>query len=204
MMLPKDSVFALIELMKTKVPEYLELFTARTDEEFAAAFDVLLDKSVRDLERNKVNFKKLNEEGLSAALAHRLTMPGVAVTQETNSNGHVDITIQVYLCNPQRTKLCEAKIYDGPSYHIGGLGQLLDRYSTGRESRLLIITYVKKKNINGLIQKLRGQLDRDRPLRQKGATRDHAMKWSFVTTHVHGSGDELEVGHIGCNLHIGR
>jgi hypothetical protein len=58
--------------------------------------------------------EKLDEEGLSAVLAGALSLPGLAVTQESYSNGHVDILINAYFCIPARTKLCEAKIYDGP------------------------------------------------------------------------------------------
>jgi hypothetical protein len=197
-----DSLFAFVNRLYRETPELIQLATAKTDEEFEAAFDLVLDKTVRGLEANKVNFETLGEEGLSADLAHSLSMPGIAVMPEMNSNGHVDVVIYVYLCNPRRTKLCEAKIYDGPAYHIKGMRQLLNRYSTGRESRLLLISYVRKRNIKGLIDGLRKRLDRDRPLSQKGPTRDHTMKWSFLSSHVHSSGEILHVGHVGCNLHI--
>lgn len=197
-----DSLFVLIEQLKRRASEYLDLFTARTEDEFEAAFDVLLDKAVRHLEKNKVNFQTLGEEGLSAVLAGSLSIPGLAVTQESHSNGHVDVLIEAYLCVPARTKLGEAKIYDGPAYHVQGLGQLLGRYSTGREGRGLVISYVRKKDIKALVDKLRVQLDKDLPLGQTGPTRDHFLKWSFLTTHAHGSGEELHVGHVGCNLHV--
>ena len=69
--------------------------------------------------------------------------------------------------------LGEAKIYDGPSYHVNGLGQLLNRYVTGRECRNLMIVYVRKKDIKGLMEKLRKRLDEDLPVAQVGATIDH-------------------------------
>jgi hypothetical protein len=103
---------------------------------------------------------------------------------------------------PTRKKLGEAKIYDGPDYHIKGLQQLLGRYTTGKEGRGMLIVYFRKKNIAGLVKKLREKMDTDLPLSQQGPTCDHLIKWSFLSQHGHSSGETLEVGHIGCNLYI--
>jgi hypothetical protein len=197
----KDTAFALVEILKRKAPEYLDLFTAQTDADFENAFDALLEKSVAGLEANKTNFATLDEEALSAILALALSTPGLSVTQETHSNGHVDITITADHCVPVRKKLGEAKIWDGPEYHIKGIKQLLDRYTTGREGRGLVITYVKKRNIKGLLTKLRETMNVERPCKQTADTIDHTLKWSFLSTHAHSCGETLEVGHIGCNLY---
>ena len=127
-------------------------------------------------------------------------MPGLTVTRETHSNGHVDLTIEADHCTPTRQKLGEAKIYDGPAYHFKGLEQLLGRYSTGREGRGLLIIYFRKPNITGLVQNLRKQMDISHPCKQQGNTADHVLKWSFLSAHAHDCGDNLEVSHIGCNL----
>src|SRR5687768_1201317 len=95
-----DSVFDLVERIKRKAPAYLDLLTAETDAEFEVAFDAVLGKAVVRLEENKKNFEPLDEEGLSAVLAAALTIPGMTVTQETNSNGHVDLTIEADDCVP--------------------------------------------------------------------------------------------------------
>jgi hypothetical protein len=198
----KDSAAELIDRIKRKAPEYLDLLTAETDAEFEKAFDAILGKAIIHLETNKKNYKLLDEEGFSAALAGVLSIPGLTVTQETNSNGHVDITIEANQCVPARRKLGEAKIYKGPKYHVDGLEQLLGRYTTGREGRGILIVYVQKEDIAGLIRKLRQSMDKDRPMNQKGQTKDHTLKWSFVSTHGHSCGEDLQVGHIGCNLFI--
>jgi hypothetical protein len=168
--------------------------------EFESAFDVLLEKAVSGLEQNKKKFESLDEDGLSGALALALSMPGLTVTRETNSNGHVDLTIEADHCSPARRKLGEAKIYDGPAYHFMGLEQLLGRYTTGREERGLLIVYFRKPNISGLMKGLRERMDSDLPCKQQGNTADHALKWSFLSAHAHACGDNLEVSHIGCNL----
>lgn len=201
-MIPTESnALELVERIKRRAPEYLDLLTAETEEEFEAAFSVILEGAVDHLERNKKKFKDLDEEGLSGALAAALSIPGLSVTQEANSNGHVDLTIEADHCVPARRKLGEAKIYAGPAYHIQGLEQLLGRYTTGREGRGLLIVYVQKKDIAGLIKKLRKKMDDDRPLNQSGQTMDHCLKWSFISQHVHSCGENLQVGHVGCNLY---
>jgi len=196
----KDSIFELIEQIKKKAPEYLDLLTAKTDEEFETAFDAVLDKAVRHLEKNSKNFKKLNEVGLSGALAGSLSIPGLTVTQEAHSNGHVDLIIEADHCIPNRTKLAEAKIYGGPEYHISGMSQLLDRYSTGSEGRGLLISFVRQQDIKSLIANLRKKMDKELPLQQTKPTQNHKLKWSFLSMHTHSSGEELELGHVGCNL----
>ena len=196
------SLLDYVEMLKRKAPEYLDLLAAENDEEFEKAFDAILDKAVIHLEKNKKNFASLDEEGLSAVLAGSISVPGLTVSQEKHSGGHVDLTFEANQCIPARTMLGEAKIYDGPSYHVNGLGQLLNRYVTGRECRNLMIVYVRKKDIKGLMEKLRKRLDEDLPVAQVGATIDHTLKWSFVSTHKHSCDENLQVCHVGCNLYF--
>lgn len=197
-----DSLFALIDAMKKKAPAYADLLVSQTEGEFDAAFDALLAQAVSKLEQNSKNFQKLDEVGLTGALALALSIPGLTVTQESNSNGHVDLTIEADHCVPSRRKLGEAKIYKGPAYHLGGLEQLLGRYSTGREGRGLLIAYVHDKNIAGLMRKVRSTMDIDLPCKQQGQTVDHLLRWSFISTHAHSCGENLQVSHIGCNLFV--
>lgn len=197
-----SSLFALVEIMKIRAPEYLDLMAAQSDAEFESAFDVLLEKALHHLESNSKNFAALDENGLTAVLAAALSVPGLTVCQEANSNGHVDITIHADHCFPMRKKLGEAKIYSGPEYHLQGLSQLLGRYTTGHETRGLVIAYVRQQNIKGLVDKIRARMDADLPQHQQGKTMDHPCKWSFLSRHLHSSGEVLEVGHASCNLHV--
>lgn len=129
-----------IELTKKLSRETLDLVTAETEEEFNSAFDNWLTQAIAKLESNKLNYQPLDEEGLSAVLAATLSTGEVSVTQEQNSNGHVDLTIKLNNSSPQRSKLGEAKIWKGKEYHIKGLDQLLNRYTTGRECRGFVIS----------------------------------------------------------------
>jgi hypothetical protein len=192
-----------IDQIQRKAPEYIDLLVADTDSSFEAAFAAILEKAVHSLETNGKNFSPLDEEGLTAVLALALTIPGLTVTQETNSNGHVDLTVVADHCVPMRKKLGEAKIYDGPEKHLKGLAQLLGRYTTGREGRGLLISYVKKSGIAQIVTKLREKMDADKPLLQQGSTSDLPIKWAFLSCHDHSCGEVLEVGHISCNLGAG-
>jgi hypothetical protein len=197
-----DTAADLFERIKRKAPAYLDLITAETIEEFDAAFTTILEGAIMHLEKNKKNFQTLNEEGLSGVLAGCLTIPGLTVTQETNSNGHADLTIYADHCTPARVKLGEAKIYSSPSYHIKGIGQLLGRYTTGRETAGLLINYVREPDIKGITEKLKGKMDSQLPQGQICPCDYHPLKWSLTTKHVHSSGEVISVYHVGCYLHV--
>ncbi len=192
------SLFDLMHRLEQQEPEYLTLATASTDDEFDAALIPLLARAIDHLESNSKNYLSLGETGLTAALAGSLSGFGLRVTQETNSNGHVDVTITGYLCRPAQKRLGEAKLYDGYHYHVGGLEQLLG-YMTGRSSGYLL-NYVRKKDVAGLIKKLRAQLDKNQPLAQTGSCASHELKWSFSSLHNHTSGEQVKVSHIGFNM----
>lgn len=198
----ENSLVGLLDLFKAKAPELIDLYCAETDQQFDTALDALIERGVMRLEANSKNFAKLDETGLSGVFAASIEMPGLTVTQETNSNGHVDIVIQADHCCPAQKRLCEAKIYDGPEYHISGLKQLLDRYTTGREGRGIVLSYVRKKDISGIVALVRERMDQKLPCGQAGNTKDHVLKWSFKSSHNHSCGDVLDVCHVSCNLYF--
>src|ERR1044072_3424560 len=111
LLMVKGSARDLISRIERKAPEYLDLLSAQTEAEFDEAVDAVLSQGVAFLEKNKKLYKGMNEEGLSSVLVARMTIPGLTVTQEEYSNGHVDLTISADHSNPIRKKLCEAKIY---------------------------------------------------------------------------------------------
>ncbi len=195
-----NNLGALADLLQRRCPECLDIITATSEAEYEAAIDARLERAVAHLERNRGEFKELQEDGLSAVLVGCLNGFGVSVTQQTHSNGHVDITIEVVYCTPIRRFLAEAKIYRGAAYHVAGLKQLLGRYTTGREGRGLLIVYVRDPDIQGKLTAVRAAMDRDLPFNQRGPTTDYGLRWSFASMHGHSSGVDCRVGHIGCNL----
>ena len=99
------------------------------------------------------------------------------------------------LKNTER-RLVEAKIYSGPSYHAQAIGQLVSRYSTGRQSRGYVLEYVTKPRISDIVLKLRNKADAELPVQQAGATGDHPIKWAYKSNHRHSSGEIIDVVHI--------
>lgn len=197
----ESNLYNYIELTKKLSRETLDLITSNTDEEFNAAFDNWLSQAIAKLEAGKKEFKDLSEDGLSNILACSLSTPEISVTREQNSNGHVDLTVKLLNSSPQRIKLGEAKIWRGKEYHSKGLDQLLNRYTTGRECRGFVISYVKIKDIKSLFEDLRKHIDDTKPFNLEGLCLDHNIKWSFLSNHKHSSGELIAVCHIGCNLH---
>jgi len=179
-------------------PDYLNLITAATDEEFDVALIPFFQKAIDHMESNSKNFRLLGETGLTAAFVGCINGFGLLATQETNSNGHVDVIITGYLCTPKQKRLGEAKLYDGYVYHVGGLKQLLG-YMTGRASGYLL-NYVRKKNIVTHVKTLRDEMDVKLPCQQSGSCTDHKLMWSFCSVHNHSSGEQVKVSHIGFNL----
>lgn len=195
-----SNLYNYIELTKKLSRETLDLITAESEEDFDKAFDNWLTQAIAKLEANKSNYESLDENGLSAVLAATLSTGEISVTQEQNSNGHVDLTIKLNNSSPQRIKLGEAKIWRGKEYHVKGLDQLLNRYTAGRECRGFVISYVKLKDIRNLFESLRKYIDQSKTFNLEGMCRDHNIKWSFLSTHKHSSGESISICHIGCNL----
>jgi hypothetical protein len=127
-----------------------------------AHFRVLVKSGGATLVKNANHLVDLSEEAISAFLIAYLNKPGLRVTQETHSKGHVDITIEAEHTPPVRRRLGEAKIYRGPAYHVSGLEQLIARYTTGREGSGIVVEYVKKPDIKGLVIKIKAHIDENK------------------------------------------
>lgn len=195
------TLYDLTDQLLQQSPEHLDLFASLTDDEFQIAFDSLLEKALAGLEESKKGFQSLDEPALSAVLRLAMLVPGLSVALEQHSNGHADLTFQSYRLGITRRILGEAKIHDGPKYHIDGVGQLLG-YMTGRELRGLMVVYMRKTNGSVLMKKIRDTMDRDKPENQQGITTSHPLKWAFDTSHLHTCGDNVRISHVACNLYV--
>jgi hypothetical protein len=202
-----DSLTALVDQLTTRCPQLylLKMLCASSDEDFDTALEDLLEAAVVHLENNAPHLADCDEETITAFLIAYLNMPGfLRVLQEAYTKGHVDITIEAEPALPLRRRLGEAKIYGGPSYHVKGLNQLVNRYSTGRYGTGILIEYFKKPNIKTFIERLRKHLNKTKPYLQNGDCEDHHMSWAFTTHHHHISGEMLRVLHLNCNLAVSK
>lgn len=197
------SLYDLTDQLRQQSPEHLDLFASLSDEEFQAAFDSLLNKSLAGMEESKSLFQTLNEPALSTILRLAIMVPGLSVSLEQHSNGHADLTFESYRLGISRRILGEAKVYDGPQYHIGGVKQLLG-YMTGREIRGLMVVYMRKENGSVLMNKIRAVMNSELPSKQVGPTTAHTLKWAFDSSHTHACGDDVRVSHVACNLYVGE
>lgn len=195
------TLYDLTNQLLQQSPEHLDLFASLTDDDFQIAFDSLLGKALAGLEESKKGFQSLDEPALSAVLRLAMLVPGLSVALEQHSNGHADLTFESYRLGIARRILGEAKIYDGPKYHIDGVGQLLG-YMTGRELRGLMVVYMRKANGSVLMKKIRDTMDGDKPGNQQGITTSHLLKWAFDSSHLHTCGDNVRISHVACNLYV--
>lgn len=198
----QSNLLEYFKLLESKLPEATDLIASDSAKEIDVIIDSYLIRGIHHLEKNKKNFKELKEEGLSAVLAAYMTLPGVTVTQETNSNGHVDITISIEFLPELYVRLAEAKIWRGAEYHIQGLEQLIHRYTTGREGKGIMISFVKTEKIKKLFEKLKEAMNQNKPCDQIEDCKDSEINWAFQSKHEHNSGEEIEVFHVGCNLYL--
>ncbi len=172
-----------------------------TDEEFDEALESHILDAVRWLEDNANSLHGDNEDSLSTTLAGRISMKQlIDACRETNTRGHVDITIKVI--STPRKRLGEAKIYAGYAYHEQGIRQLVGRYSTGRDRSGYMFCYFKVPDIKEKMEKLQAECDVRKPCGQSAESIRRKEKWTFETRHIHTSGEELRVIHFGINLHI--
>lgn len=184
-----------------RYPELALLFDpSGSEEDHDNALERLIDGAVRWLEDNANDLKGSSENLLSTTLAGKISMPGLRAVRERNVNGHVDITIEIEHSYPHRRWLAEAKKWKGESWHVEGMEQLIDRYSTGRDRSGYVFDYVQKPDIEGKWKALRAGLDKTRPLGQEAACTDHPAAWAFETFHKHRSGRTIRVVHYGVNL----
>jgi hypothetical protein len=182
-------------------PELRRLFTESGADEFDAFLDLHFERCVQRMEAEAHHLASDGEEKLSAFLAAALSMPGLSVVREGYSNGRVDLTIKSESFLSPEQRLAEAKIYDGHAYHTQAIGQLISRYSTGRQPTGYVIEYIKKAGISTIVARLRKQADAEMPECQEGSTAAHAMNWAYVSRHRHSSEELLRIVHVNVNLH---
>ena len=189
-----------LNLLQRNSPAGLHVFFARSPDEFADALETAIESAVQHMEAGASFNYNRDERALTHELVGCLGGGGVHVQNEGHSSGHVDVTV----AHPNQTGwrvLGECKIYRGPAHHVEGCGQLLLRYATGRLPRTFCLDFVQLGDIHGKIQRIRDHMDHDLPLEQQGVARDHRMRWAFTTDHRHGSGENVSILHVGCNVY---
>lgn len=188
-----------LEELKKVAPHYTRAFTSETREEFIQACEDQLHDVVRRMEGRRATYRKLDERDLSKLLAE-LIGPAWA-SAESDQNGHVDLTLK-HPRNLGFVHLTECKIWTGESKHRGGMEQLL-RYATGREGRMLMLSFfIKEQRMVAVLESLHQSLDKGGkpPVIRPCAPHPRLGFGAFISHHEHGSGAPLEITHMGCWL----
>lgn len=143
------------------------------------------------LEENHKDLKSDDEETLTGHIARALNQSAMFnATAETNSNGHVDITVTAHLVNQLNFKVKgEAKIWKDNSYALKGYTQL-DGYLTGRPNVAIFLYYFRSGTCD---EKFKAYIDH---LISKVGGSKLAEEGRFSTTsHTHTSSAKIEIDH---------
>lgn len=199
-LLASDKIREYAELLRLTDPPDLRLWLASSEAEFCEAVEDGLHRAIFEMESGRKHYMQLPEPALSKMLCSLMKAARIPTTAEEDSSGHVDVTVKhgngIYVV------LGECKKYRSYSYHLGGCRQLLKRYSAGRSRRTFCLEFFCVPEMYEHLSNLRGELDRERPLKQQDAACNHpVIRGAFITAHKHSSASIVEVLHLGCNLH---
>lgn len=197
---PENSLRALQQYMENKSPATLRVFFSQNEREFIEGVDLILEIAIRRLEANAASHNDLGELTLSTMLSDLINQAAIPCEKESYRNGHVDITIS----HPHQPfqYLGECKIYSGFKTHWNGCDQLLNRYSSGRDSRGFVLEFFRRPEMYALLAALKDRFDKEFPHEMKGSSTTHHIKGAFVTLHTHFTKTDIEVLHLGCNLYV--
>jgi methionine synthase II (cobalamin-independent) len=192
------SLARLFGLLKAHNSNLHDLLHVQTESEFIAATEVAIERAMKKIENGSKEYSTLSEPGLSHLLADFLDLMGWRATAETNNNGHVDVVVEDAFKRHWRY-LGECKMHDGYQHHVNGCEQLLG-YCTGRERRAFCMDFIDSADAFKKMKKLRNDMDKKRPLKQKAAGADHPILGAFLTGHDHATGAVVEILHLACSV----
>lgn len=195
---PDWSLERLLGLLEAHNSSLKDLLLAKTEADFIEATEGGIERAMKTIENGAKEYSVMGEPGLSHLLADLLNKMGWRATAETNNNGHVDVVVECSF-GKQWRYLGECKLHKTYQYHVDGCEQLLG-YCTGHERRAFCMDFIKSPGAFTRMKKLREKMDEERPLGQRGASTDHAIRGGFLTSHDHQSGAVVEILHLGCSV----
>ncbi len=172
-----------------------------TYEEFVSMLQLDVEDILDSLENSAPHYFDDGEDKITSAIVGRLVDIGYVATQETDTNGHVDLTVTSrYL---KFTWLGEAKLDNGAAYLWGGWLQLTTRYSKATESDCCggILVYMKKGQGGARMMDWADRLVEEGVNVYSRSKRDRRGNLGFYTTIQHPkSGRDYEVRHMAVLL----
>lgn len=136
----------MLDITNPLISNLLSRQVAINENDYGAFVETLYIELVRcfgKLEEEANQHSKKDETGISSTVMMFLTGARYRCSTETNSNGHVDLTVE----EGDFKWLGEAKIHKGNEWTHHGFDQLVTNYSTGRPNAChgAIIVYNLKK-----------------------------------------------------------
>jgi len=172
------------------------LYCATTDQ-LVALTKEKIEKVIDEIERDSKVYSKLGEDGISSIIASSLNGSGIfVVKRETNSRGHVDLTITAPMYAPEHVfrYLGEAKVWSHQQYCIDGFAQLMG-YLTGRQKNAFTIIYFRIQSCDEQFKNyVKGLLN------QKGGSEVMLKPRFGQTLHTHQSGALVDIDHFAVHL----
>jgi len=194
-----DRADAYFDYIRATNPPAFQVWCARNDDEFIRAVESALELYLGWIEGGARQYHGLSELGLSYTLSTFFRAGGVDSLPEPYVNGHVDLAI-THPALKHLSMLGECKIYRSFTVHLGGCGQLLKRYMSGRFRRGFCLEFFKVPEMYVKLSELKVRFDREQPLSQQGLAVDHSIRGAFLTVHTHFTGVSAEILHLGCNV----
>lgn len=179
-------------------PIYRNLLIASLDD-FIDCINNDLDIAALELENNRANTYKLDEDTLTIMLLMYMRGKGYKASHDTKIGGHTDI----FISHRKGFQWCaESKIHRDYSWLEKGFKQLTTRYLAGTKHSChgCMIIFVKNKNALGIKQKWQDRLHNN--LQCDTMVYPNDPEFSFVSENLHSSGMKLKIRHKIINLHF--
>jgi len=175
---------------RSEAPEH---FISQLYEDLIQAIE-LLEKGANHYPRDK-----FDETSLTKQIVDRMACFGYAITAESDSRGHVDVTVTSH--RKTVTWLGEAKIHKDYGWLHKGLEQLVGRYTTGRHADAALLIYIYNKNAATVLDSWSTKIKEEKLCELVGEP-SKRERTTFNSTHAHPSwGVPLLVRHLGISLY---
>lgn len=162
--------------------------------------DLNLVAGTMEMSANCYPRSNFNETSLTKQIVDRLQFCGYAIGAETDSRGHVDITVTSH--RKSIIWLGEAKIHSDYEWLHHGLQQLVQRYTTGRHDDAGMLIYIYNKDAGSVLDEWSRRVAAENlcDLIELPSAR---QRTGFSSKHKHPAwGNPVTVQHLGVALYF--
>lgn len=159
----------------------------------------LVNFGVPNVQNNRNRHAKVDENALTDLLLSPL-QAGYTLSQETNANGHVDVTLKGFF--PGIMWKGEAKILKSYRWYESGLVKLVAKYNSGGEDNTFMIGFCRDPDMFSIAKEYKARLQHRKPADFQNWSRLSSFDHPNIFTGEHlASGRPILVTHIWSNCH---